>query len=342
MEATGTADEWDRLSARYVQLARETGALSQLPLALLGRTYVLLFSGDLSAAETLSQETRAVNEAIGSNLAPYGAFGLAALRGSGAEALDLIESTIKEVTRRGEGVGITFARWADALLHNGLGQYDKALTAAKEAIAYDGDIGSNIWPSVELIEAATRAGEIESAEFVLSGLSEMMVAVNTSWALGLRARCQALMSEDDEAEGHYREAVRLLSLTRMRTDLARAHLVYGEWLRRQRRSIDSREQLRTAYRMFEAMGMEGFANRARGELRAAGEGVRKQVSAMATTELTAQEAQIARLASDGLSNPEIATRLFISSHTVHYHLRKVFAKLGITSRSQLSQKPPPE
>jgi DNA-binding CsgD family transcriptional regulator len=335
-------DEWDRLSARYVRLARETGALSQLPLALLGRTYVLLFSGDLSAAEALSQETRAVNEAIGSNLAPYGAFGLAALRGSEAEALDLVESTIKEVTRRGEGVGITFARWADAILHNGLGQYDKALAAAKEAIAYDGDIGSNIWPSVELIEAATRAGEIETAEFVLSRLSAMMVAVDTTWALGLRARCQALVSEDAEAEEHYREAIRLLSLTRMRTDLARAHLVYGEWLRRQRRSIDSREQLRTAYRMFEAMGMEGFAGRARGELRAAGEGVRKRISAVATTQLTAQEAQIARLANDGLSNPEIATRLFISSHTVHYHLRKVFAKLGITSRSQLSQKPRPE
>jgi DNA-binding CsgD family transcriptional regulator/tetratricopeptide (TPR) repeat protein len=330
-------DGWDRLSERYVQLARESGALSELPLALLGRTYVLLFSGDLAAASSLSDETRAVNEAIGSNLAPYGAFGLTALRGDEAETLDLVESTIKEVTRRGEGVGVTFANWAVALLHNGLGNYDKALAAAKEAIAYDGDIGSNIWPSVELIEAATRVGENETARAVFSELSDMMTAADTNWALGLRARCQALLSEDDRAEEHYGEAIRLLGVTRMSTDLARAHLVYGEWLRRQRRSIDSREQLRTAYRMFEAMGLDAFADRARRELHAAGEGVRKRVSAMAKADLTAQEAQIARLASDGLSNPEIATRLFISSHTVHYHLRKVFAKLGISSRSQLPQ-----
>jgi DNA-binding CsgD family transcriptional regulator len=331
-------DGWDRLTVRYVELARETGALSELPLALLGRTYVLLFSGDLTAAATLSDETRAVNEAIGSNLAPYGALGLAALRGDEAQTLALIESTIKDVTKRGEGVGITFARWASAVLHNGLGRYGKALSAAKQAIAYDGDIGSNIWPTAELIEAATRAGEIDTAATVCSRFSEMTTAAGTNWALGLQARSRALVSKDDDAEESYVEAIRRLGVTRMRADLARAHLLYGEWLRRQRRPADSREQLRTAFRMFEAMGMQAFADRARGELRAAGEGVRKRSSAMANTELTAQEAQIARLARDGLSNPEIATRLFISSHTVQYHLRKVFAKLGISSRSQLDHK----
>lgn len=333
----GDVDAWDALSARHLQLARDTGALSELPLALLSRTYVLLFEGDLTAALSLSDETRAVNEAIGSNLAPYGPLGLAAFRGEEAETLALVEATVDDVTRRGEGVGITFARWANAVLYNGLGHYDRALSAAEQATAYEDDAGATIWAAAELTEAASRTGASAAARRGYHRLSEIAGASGTNWAMGLEARARALIARPEEAEDHYRRAIAFLGQTRMRTDLARAHLVYGEWLRRQRRSTDSRDELRRAHRMFEETGMAGFAERARGELRAAGETVRKRSAATRQTELTAQEAQIARLARDGLSNPEIATRLFISAHTVQYHLRKVFAKLGISSRSQLDR-----
>jgi DNA-binding CsgD family transcriptional regulator/tetratricopeptide (TPR) repeat protein len=328
-------DRWNALSTRHIELAREIGALSELPLALLSRSYFLLFSGALSAAAALSDETQAVSAAIGSHLAPYGALGLGALRGDETETLALVEATIDDVSRRGEGVGITFAEWAKALLHNGLGQYDKALAAAERATAYEADPGSTIWAAVELIEAATRTGATDIAMAAYHRLSEMTAASNTNWARGIQARSLALVAPDGQAEAHYNESMARLGRTRIRTDLARVHLVYGEWLRRRRRPSDAREQLRTAHRMFEAMGMDAFAERARRELLAAGENVRKVTTATRGAELTAQETQIARLARDGLSNPEIATRLFISVHTVQYHLRKTFTKLGITSRAQL-------
>jgi DNA-binding CsgD family transcriptional regulator len=334
-------DRWEAISTRHVQLARDTGALSELPLALLSRTYVLLFSGELGAAESLSDETLAINEAITSKLAPYGALGVAAFRGEEAETLALIETTLEDVKRRGEGVGITFAEWANAVLHNGLGKFDKAYAAAQRATAYDPDPGSLIWPAVELIEAAARTGATQTATRAYAGLSEMTKASGTNWALGLQARTYALLTDGKEAETLYREAIDHLGRTRMRADLARAHLLYGEWLRRQRRPTDAREQLRTAHRMFEAIGMKAFADRASSELRGAGEKVYKSSVAARHSELTAQEAQIARLAREGLSNPEIATRLFVSAHTVQYHLRKVFAKLGIASRTQLEQVLPP-
>jgi len=192
-----------------------------------------------------------------------------------------------------------------------------------------------IWPLIELIEAAARTGATELAASAHQRLSEVTSASGTDWALGLQARGQALLSEGGDAEQHYRESVARLSRTGIRTHLARTHLLYGEWLRRQRAGIDAREQLRTAHRMFEAMGMEAFAARARRELQASGETVRKRTSATRHTELTAQEKQIARFARDGLTNAEIGIRLFISAHTVQYHLRKVFVKLGINSRSQL-------
>jgi DNA-binding CsgD family transcriptional regulator/tetratricopeptide (TPR) repeat protein len=330
-------DHWSALSARHVQLAREAGALSELPLALTLRTYMLLFAGDLTAAASLTDETQTVKEATGSNLAPYGALGLAALRGEETDGLALIETTRDDVNRRGEGLGITLSEWANAVLHNGLGQYDKALAAAQRATAYEPDLASMVWPAVEIIEAAVRTGTTETATIGYRRLSEMTTASATNWALGLQARSHALLSEGEEAEDRYREAIARLGRTRIRTDLARAHLLYGEWLRRQRRRTDSREQLRTAHRMFEGMGMEAFAERARRELQATGETVHKRSVATRHTELTPQEFQIARLARDGLSNPEIGTRLFISAHTVQYHLRKVFAKLGISSRSQLDR-----
>ena len=330
-------DAWEALSARHVRLARRTGALSELPIALTSRTYVLLVAGDLTAAASLTGEAQAIKEATGSNLAPYGALGLAALRGDEAGTLALLDATKKDVTRRGEGVGITFAEWANAVLNNGLGRYQNALAAARRATSYEADPGCLIWPLVELIEAAARSGVTETAAGACERFAVMTDASGTDWALGLQARSQALLSEGGEAERRYRESLARLSRTRMGVDLARAHLLYGEWLRRERRRCDAREQLRTALGMLEGIGAEAFAERARRELRATGETARRRTVVAGREDLTAQEAQIARLARDGLSNPEIGTRLFISAHTVQYHLRKVFAKLGVTSRSQLDR-----
>jgi DNA-binding CsgD family transcriptional regulator len=330
-------DRWDLLSARYLQLARETGALSELPLALTARAYMLLFAGDLTTAPSLIDELRVVKEATASGLAPYGSMGLAALRGDEAEASSLIDATIEDVTRRGEGVGITFAEWANAVLNNGLGHYDKAMAAGRRATAYDKDLASLSWSLVELIEAAARCGMTDIATRAYRQLTEMASASGTDWVLGLQARSHALLSEGEAAERLYREAIARLGKTRLRVDIARAYLLYGEWLRRERRRSEAREQLRTAHDMFDRMGTAAFAERARRELRATGAAARKRTLPARHEELTAQEAQIARLARDGLSNPEIGTRLFISAHTVQYHLRKVFTKLGITSRSQLDQ-----
>jgi DNA-binding CsgD family transcriptional regulator len=328
---------WDALSARHVQLARDTGALGELPLALTSRAFLHLFSGQLSSAASLTDEVQTVKDATRSGLAPYGALGLAAFRGEEARAHALIEATMEDVTLRGEGVGITFAQWANATLNNGLGRYDRAAAAALHACDYDADLGSLIWTMPELIEAAVRSGLTTAATWAGDRLAEMTEACDTDWAAGILARSRALLSEGDTADNLYRESITRLSRTRLRVDLARAHLLYGEWLRRERRRADAREELRTAHGMLEAIGMAGFAERARRELRSTGESARKRGRTAEHEELTAQELQVARLARDGLSNLEIGTRLFISAHTVQYHLRKVFAKLGITSRSQLDR-----
>jgi DNA-binding CsgD family transcriptional regulator len=327
-------DRWEALSARHVQLSRETGALSELSLALVSRVSMLLFAGNLTEAASLAEEARTVEEATGSNLAPYGALGLAALRGDEAGTAALIDATLEHVTKRGQGIGITFTEWAGALLNNGLGRHQNALAAAG---AVTDDRGSSFWPAVELVEAAARSGRTETAASAYRQLTEQASASGTDWALGIQARSHALLSEGDAAERRYRESITRLGRTRMRPDLARAHLLYGEWLRRERRRIDAREQLRTAHRMFEAMGMEAFAERAHRELQATGETAQRRTDRTRRAELTAQETQIARLARDGLSNPEIGARLFISARTVQYHLRKIFAKLDITSRTQLDR-----
>jgi DNA-binding CsgD family transcriptional regulator len=330
-------DGWDRLSARHVQLARDTGALSELPLALTSRAFLHLFSGQLAGAASLTDEMQAVKEATRTGLAPYGALGLAAFRGEETRAQSLIEATMEDVTLRGEGVGITFAQWANAVLNNGLGRYDRAAAAALHACDFDDDLGSLIWTLPELIESAARAGLTEAATWAGDRFEEVTEASDTDWAAGIRARSRALLSEGDAAEDRYRESIGRLSRTRLRVDLARAHLLYGEWLRRERRRADAREELRMAHALFEAIGMTGFAERARRELHSTGETARKRSRTAEHEELTAQELQVARLARDGLSNSEIGTRLFISAHTVQYHLRKVFAKLGINSRSQLDR-----
>jgi DNA-binding CsgD family transcriptional regulator len=328
-------DRWDRFSGRHLQLTRETGAFSELPVALGMRAHVLFFAGELGAAASLVDEIQVATEATGIRLAPYGALGLAAFRGRDAEASALASATKEEAAVRGEGAGISVADWASAVLSNGLGRYDRALAAAEQASAYPADVGGEAnWVLVELIEAAARAGSPERGTGAMRRLAESARVSGTDWALGVQARSRALLSDGETADRLYREAIKRLGRIRMRPELARAHLLYGEWLRRENRRIDAREQLRAAYQMLTAMGLDGFAERARRELLATGETVRKR-TVETLTDLTAQEAQIAKLARDGHTNQEIAAQLYISPRTVEWHLGNVFTKLGITSRKDL-------
>ena len=265
---------------------------------------------------------------------------LAAWRGHEADALALIEAGRLEATARGEGMGLGVAEWITALLFNGLGRYQDARAAAERACAHD-DVAISAWALVELIEAGVRSGATDATSAALDRLSERTRASGTDWALGVLARSRALLSEGDVADALYREAIDRLERTRIRVGLARARLLYGEWLRREQRRVDAREQLRAAHEMFTAMGAEGFAERARVELLATGETVRKR-TVETRDELTAQEAQIARLARDGRTNPEIGAQLYISPRTVEWHLRNVFTKLGIRSRRELHDALPDE
>jgi DNA-binding CsgD family transcriptional regulator len=330
-------ESWQVLSDRHVQLARDVGALSELRVALDSRAFMLMFAGELSAAASLIQQLQPAIEATGVNVVPYAALGLAALAGREAEAAALIEEITRNVTVWGEGLGLTAVEWATAVLNNGVGNYPKAVAAAQNASEFMWELLVPPWAVVELIEAAVRSGRVDVAADALGRLVEVTSACGTDWARGIEARSRALLSEGDAAERLYRESIERLARTRLRAELARAHLLYGEWLRRERRRIDARAQLRTAHGMLEAMGMEAFAERARRELQATGETARKRVVALPDQKLTAQEAQIARMARDGLSNPDIAARLFISARTVEYHLGKVFTKLGVSSRSQLDR-----
>jgi DNA-binding CsgD family transcriptional regulator len=339
--ALGDDASWDELTDRQVQLARHAGALSLLPIALIERFGVQLFVGDLDAAASLVAEAEAVAEATGSQLAPQGAIALAAWRGREAEASALIQASRQEVERRGEGLWLIATEWASAVLFNGLGRYEDALAAAEQAAEDPHELGVSTWVPTEIVEAAVRSGHPERAAGPLQRLQEISRAAGTDWALGVEARSRALLSEGEAAERLYLEAIERLGRTRVRVALARAHLLYGEWLRRLHRRLDAREQLRIAHQLYSSMGMEGFAERARRELLATGETVHKR-SVQTRGELTAQELQIARLAKNGLSNPEIGARLFISARTVQYHLGKVFTKLAISSRSQLDRVLPSE
>jgi len=327
-------ESWDLLSTRQVELAREAGALGMLPLALNQRAGLHLHAGDLAAAASVIEEAAAVTEAIGSQLPPYASVGLAALRGREAEASELIETSTRDLVRRGEGVGPTLLQWANAVLYNGLGRYQDALAVAQRAGEDPRELLFSTWAAAELIEAAARSGVPEHAAGALERLSDSARASRSDWALGVEACARALLSEGETAETLYREAIDRLARTRVRVALARAHLLYGEWLRRANRRIDAREQLRTAHQMLASMGADGFAERAARELRATGERVRKRTTET-PLQLTARETQIGRLAGDGLSNPEIAAQLFMSPRTVEYHLHKVFTKLDISSRNQL-------
>jgi DNA-binding CsgD family transcriptional regulator len=335
-------EAWEALVTRHLRLARESGALTVLPLALSQSISVLTYSGQLAEASSLIEEMQAAVEATESELPPYGALMLAAWQGREPDVSAIIETIRSEVVPRGEGLGRTVSHWARALLYNGLGRYEEALKEAEQASEHSEDLGFHNCGLVELIVAAARSDSRERATAALERLEEITRASGTDWALGIEARSRALVSDDPEAaERLYCEAIERLGRTRIRVDLARAHLLYGEWLRRERRRVDAREQLRIAHDMFTRMGAEAFAARAERELLATGERARKR-SVETRGDLTAQEVQIARLARDGLSNPEIGARLFISPRTVEYHLHKVFSKLNIGSRNQLAAALPAE
>jgi len=328
------------LSQRSLRLARETGAMSELALALSAATPVLVFRGELGGAESSVAETGSVEEATGIASAPYGALIVAAWRGRAHEARPLIEATILEAGSRGEGVGLAISEYARAVLCNAAGDYDEAVAAARSASEHREMVAEN-WGLPELIEAAAQAGERDLASDALGRLTAKARATATPWALGVEARSRALLSEGETAEGLFGSAIRHLSRTHMRAELARAHLLYGEWLRQTSRRADARRELESAYELFSAMTMDGFADRARRELEAAGATARRR-DGEAPEQLSPQEAQIARLARDGLSNPEIGAQLFLSPRTVEWHLRKVFTKLGISSRRQLAAALPGE
>ncbi len=329
---------WDALSARQVTLAREAGSLTTLPIAFNTRAGVNLFAGEFTEAASMVAEADSVCEATGSSIAPYGALALAVFRGREAEAASLIETTTKDVEQRGEGEGLNFLRWATAVLCISLGRYEEALGAAQQAVRDSPALSLRFanWALAELIEAAARTGRPDLAVGALQRLSEISRACGTDWALGVEARSRALLSEGEKAESRYQESIDRLSRAGLRVELARAQLLYGEWLRRQRRGRDGRDQLRIAYESLAAIGAGAFAERARVELRASGGHPPERVAERGIG-LTAQEALIARLAGGGASNPEIAAQLFISRATVAYHLRKVFTKLGVSSRSQLAR-----
>ncbi len=289
--------------------------------------------GDFASTASLIAEADSV-AAIGSPIAPFTELRLRALQGREAEASALIAHAIRQAAAGGQGLAAIQAHWAAAVLYNGLGRYEEAVSAARQATSNTFEPWTSIWALPELVEAAARGGDAELARDALKRLAETTQPCGTDVALGIEARCRALLSDGAAADELYREAIDRLSRTRLRPELARAHLLYGEWLRREGRRLDARDQLRTAHDMLDAIGMEAFAERARRELIATGETVRKRSVEIVTT-LTAQEAYIARLARDGLTNPEIGARLFLSARTVEWHLRKIFTKLGIGSRREL-------
>lgn len=351
-------DRWELVSDRYLELARSLGALSELPGALTAKVIWLAFAGELSAA-ALSQELQAVMEATGSTFGPYAALVVAGIRGRPDQVTSLIDAARGDLTQRGERYGMTNAYWASAMANNGVGNYHAALRSASDSELFSvltstvsspdspavqcesspllARLSVGAYLAVEVVEAAVRYGRADVAADAVAKLAAVTSASGTDWARGVEARCRALITEGPGAEDLFRESIERLGRTMLRPDLARAHLLYGEWLRRERRRTDARAELRCAHDMFEVMGMDGFAGRAHRELEATGETARKRTITPDPQLLTAQEIQIARLARDGHSNPEIGARLFISTRTVEYHLQKVFTKLGIQSRRQLDR-----
>ena len=340
LAATAAATLWDyrtwrAIHTRQVSLAREAGALALLPIQIHGQVICDVCGGEFAAAHSLLAEADAAGEATGARIAPYGALLLAALRGREDEFFELARPTVEQVSTVGQGVALQWINWATAVLYNGIGRYADALGLAKEASDEATTLFISAWSLPELVEAAARSGETEIAAEGVERLAQMTQPSGTEWALGIEARSRALISHSGAADAFYREAITLLERTRVRVDLARSHLLYGEWLRRENRRTDARAQLRAAHDQFISIGMEGFAVRARRELAATGERIRRATIEV-RDDLTPQERQIAQLAGERLSSPEIAARLYLSPRTVEWHLRKVYIKLGIRSRRQLA------
>jgi DNA-binding CsgD family transcriptional regulator len=328
------ADSWHALASRQVQVARDSGALGQLQFALNFLARSQLASGELTDAAVLIEEERAIAQAMGNRAVGYEEMMLAAWRGQESAASELIERMAQTASARGLGRMVDVATYAKAVLCNGIGRYAAARDAAHVAFEHRDHVGYGLFVVAELAEAASRTGDQALVRAALEWLSERTQVTRTDWVLGIEARVRVLLSEADAAESEYRESIARLGRTRLRVELARGHLLYGEWLRREGRRVDAREQLRAAYDMFGAIGADGFAERARHELLATGETVRKRRDDT-RDELTPQEEHIARLALAGRTNQEIGAELFISARTVEWHLKKVFMKLGISSRKGL-------
>ena len=332
-------ESWHSMLARQLQRVREAGLLVHLPMYLNALGVAVAWRGDFAAAASLTAEADAIAEATGSRLARYAATALAGFRGREAEASALMEVEVSNASAVEQGVGIQFCQWVSAVLCNGLGRHERALREAKRASETAPELFISGWALPELIEAAARTRETRVAVEALERLVGAASVGETDWGLGVLARSRALLSEGVDAENSYREAIERLSRTQIRPELARSHLLYGEWLRHENRRLDAREQLRVAHELFTTIAMEAFAARARSELEATGEHVRRD-TVQTRDDLTAQERQIAELARDGLSNPEIGARMFLSPRTVEWHLRHVFTKLGIRSRRELANAVP--
>jgi DNA-binding CsgD family transcriptional regulator len=328
-------ESWHAIQARELRSCREAGLLTQLAIWVRAMAAFTAWRGNFTEAASLIAEAEAIAAATQARFSPGAAVLLAGFRGAEAEAAPLLEAVSTAARAAGQGVAVQWSQWAAAVLYNGLGRYEKALAEA-QATEEAPELYTSMWALPELIEAASRTGQTQLATDALNRLAEATSIGQTDWGQGIYARCRALVSDDEDAERWYREATDRLGRTGFRPELARAHLLYGEWLRRQRRRTDAATQLRTAHEMFDTIGMQAFTERARRELRATGETARRR-TASPHEQLTPQEAQIASLAQAGLSNPEIAAQLFLSPRTVEYHLAKVFTKLGITSRRQLRQ-----
>ncbi|WP_328394179.1 AAA family ATPase [Nocardia sp. NBC_00416] len=333
-------DALSELSIRNLDLVRVTGRASALPIALMLRCIVHVLDGELPEAESSATEILTVSEAVGAAAPLHAALFVAAWRGREAECLDLSRRVDEGAVDRGEGIGPVVAGWARAVLYNSLGRYDEAAEAARSANEeyVQLDVGIPTWALVEFIEAASHIEATDRAFDALVRLTEVTRPTGTDWAAGIEARSHALLSDGSEAEDLYLEAISRLGRTSLRGELARAHLLYGEWLRRARKVPQAREHLRTAYELFTSMGMHGFAHRTAGELTATGERIRV-AAAPAGNDLTAQETQVVRLVRDGLTDREIGARLLLSPRTVEWQLRRIFAELGIRTRGQLRSPP---
>ena len=330
-------DTWDALTSEQIEAARPAGALSVLPLTFSTAAGVQLFAGRLSEAESLFEQAEAVADATETRTARYAAVLVSAFRGCEREAREFTDAAAKDFAARGEGMGVTLTRCADAALYNGLARYGEAYNAAEEALEDPYELWFWPWATVELIEAGSRTGRTMAATTAFERLTESTGAGGTAWADAVEDRCRALLSEGPRAEALYRSAVDRLVPTALRLDLARTHLLFGEWLRRESRPAEAREQLRAAHRLFTEFGSESYAGRARIELGATGERPRKR-SVDSTERLTPQEARVAHLVAQGGTNAEVAAQMFISPSTVEYHLHKVFRKLAIRSRTQLAKR----